>query len=126
MNRIRITSIGILLLILGMTSPLLFSTGNHYTRRNTEGRSAGFYGTLAGEDPFEEDIQTKNWMEITGLHSLNYKGDGVTVAVIDSGLYSHSYFTSTLQTDLIMYKRINDDLSIDKTTNWGSDIFGRP
>ncbi|MCF2138365.1 MAG: nucleotidyltransferase domain-containing protein [Candidatus Thorarchaeota archaeon] len=37
-------------------------------------------------------------MEIDDLHNLGYDGDGETIAIIDSGLYPHSYFTSTPHT----------------------------
>lgn len=76
-----------------------------------------------GSAPFLEDTQTKEWMEVNLLHNLGYKGDGINIAIIDSGLIPHDYFTTTLNTQLVKYIWVNDDYSMSKTSNWFSSYL---
>ncbi len=73
-------------------------------------------GALAAPDGQGE----VEWMQASYLHGIGYKGNGVTVAIIDSGAINHELFnSSTLQE----YYEIYDDgnnLSVRGTEYWYS------
>lgn len=77
---------------------------------------------LANEDPSDTGVQ--KWMEINHLHGLGYKGDGVTIAIIDTGCIYHDDLNSTYETELTQYCEVDSEGSISRTTLWSSPIVG--
>ncbi|TXT57824.1 MAG: putative Subtilisin [Candidatus Thorarchaeota archaeon] len=59
-------------------------------------------------------------MQAESFHKAGYEGDGTTIAIIDSGLVIHEYFTDTLQTNLRQFVHVKDDLTLESTNCWES------
>jgi hypothetical protein len=58
-------------------------------------------------------------MQVDILHDMDYTGDGVTVAIVDSGCVNHSYFLDTI----LRYNQVNGDGNISSTTSWSSNLL---
>ncbi len=56
-------------------------------------------------DAVNTDIGAQEYMQIDILHEMDYTGDGVTVAIVDSGCINHSYFLDTI----MRYNQVNGD-----------------
>ncbi len=131
LGRKRIATLVILFVIVSLigipaaanTGPLSVNTTNLSCDNSFLVAPPGESGGGSDWQPFLEDTQTKSWMEIDRLHSLGWDGDGITIAIIDSGLYPHSYFTNDLHTQLVQYVCVNDDYSLSKTTSWSSPLL---
>ncbi|MFW9887978.1 MAG: S8 family serine peptidase [Candidatus Thorarchaeota archaeon] len=67
----------------------------------------------------EGDTEVQEQMQIDVLHDLGYTGDGATIAIIDSGLINHSYFTNTE----LMYFDVSDTTITGPATSWDDSLI---
>jgi hypothetical protein len=61
------------------------------------------------------------WMGVDKLHDLGYKGEGVTIAIVDAGCVSHSFYNSMY---LEGYYQVNEDLTISAASSgWDDELL---